>query len=220
MGGVTPRRGCRVGLSFSVTASVTLMRICLRLLLSHSACPLPHEFILNGKVLFGQTIKQKLKKRPWLAPESSQWICKAAAHYLWALFYTGPIHERQLPWQQWMYMIIGTKTSERFWLTFAAEVNSKTTLTHNNVAFTLSEQLLFAVPWANVLLSTGQQTLDHEEGRHPDAEPQDVQQVQEEQTCRGRLWRALQVHAGQGLTLWRRARHHQPHDPHGSPSPL
>lgn len=93
--------------------------------------------------------------------------------------------------------------------------NSKINLKHYNVVFSLSVQL-----WANVLFSTGQQTPDYEERRHPDTQPQDVQQVQEEQTSRGRLRRAIQVHAGQGLSVWRCTRPHKPHDPHGSPAPL
>lgn len=70
-GGVTPQRGCRVGLSFSVTASVTLMRICL-LAAPFRAQPGPHPGVfINehcGSVWFGQ-LNKRLKKptRPWLA---------------------------------------------------------------------------------------------------------------------------------------------------------
>lgn len=86
--------------------------------------------------------------------------------------------------------------------------------------FTLSVKRLFGLPWANVLLCTGQQTPDHEERRNPDTQPQDVQQVQEEQKGRGRLRRALQVHAGQVFTLWWCTWPHHPHGPHGSPAPF
>lgn len=65
MGGVTPRRGCRVGLSFSVTASVTLMRICL-LAAPFRGQPGPHPrvFINDhcGSVWFGQ-LNKRLKKK-------------------------------------------------------------------------------------------------------------------------------------------------------------
>uniref|UniRef100_A0A8D1EBN6 GATA binding protein 2 n=1 Tax=Sus scrofa TaxID=9823 RepID=A0A8D1EBN6_PIG len=44
---------------------------------------------------------------------------------------------------------------------------------------------------------------DHEEGRHPDSEPEDVQQVQEEQEGCRVLRGAVQVHAGKGLPLQR-----------------
>lgn len=98
--------------------------------------------------------------------------------------------------------------------------NSKINLNRYTVVFTLSVKLLSGVPWANVLLSTGQQAPNHEERRHPDTQPQDVQQVQEEQASRGRLRWAIQMHAGQGLTLWRCTRPDQPHDPHGSPSSI
>lgn len=53
-----------MGLSFSVTASVTLMRICLRLLLSAPASPHPHVFILTRTVLFGLKLDKSSKNAP------------------------------------------------------------------------------------------------------------------------------------------------------------
>ena len=52
-------------------------------------------------------------------------------------------------------------------------------------------------------LPPGKQATDHEEGRHPDSEPEDVQQVQEEQEGCRVLRGAVQVHAGKGLPLQR-----------------
>lgn len=64
MGGVTPRRGCRVGLSFSVKASVTLMRICLRLLLSALARPSSPCIHIDPDCSVWFEIRQKLKNAP------------------------------------------------------------------------------------------------------------------------------------------------------------
>ena len=61
----------------------------------------------------------------------------------------------------------------------------------------------------------GEQAADHEEGRHPDPEPEDVQQVQEEQEGVRVLRGAVQVCAGQGLPIQRR----RPGGAHGACGP-
>lgn len=53
-------------------------------------------------------------------------------------------------------------------------------------------------------LPSGEQAADHEEGRDPDQESEDVHQVQEEQERCRVLRGAVQVHAGEGLPLQRR----------------
>ena len=71
------------------------------------------------------------------------------------------------------------------------------------------------------LAPSGQQTPDHEEGGHPDPQPQDVQQVQARKANGGPLRRHVKVHAPrQGLSVRRWAGPGRPHDPHGAPAPL